>query len=132
MEISVERFTFVAEHERTAACMAFEWEQVLIAAAVEKVPVERLFDHPRRTRWFLRHSHGMFSHITHKLTEPPEMIESGRAGIKWCEALFPRRHIVHRYRLRSNALLSAIALSSVLIKDSLGLNEFVEFKVVGI
>lgn len=61
MEISVEKFAFVAEHERTAACMAFEREQVFIAAAVEDVPVERLFDHPQRTRCFLRHSHGPFA-----------------------------------------------------------------------
>jgi hypothetical protein len=44
--------------------------------------------------------------ITHKLTEPPERIASGRVGTQWCEASSPRRHIVTAYRLRSNALLS--------------------------
>ena len=48
VEIGVERFAFVAEHEQRAAMRAFEREKVLVTATVEPVEGEALFGDPRR------------------------------------------------------------------------------------
>ena len=48
MEIGVERFAFVAKHERRAAMFAFEGEKVFVTATVEPIGGEALFSDPRR------------------------------------------------------------------------------------